>query len=50
MLGIIANNFLQMRKGWNVAKKYAATVAYVGTHFFPNFKKTLDLIVMHVIT
>ena len=37
MLGIIASNFLKIGNGWTVVKKYATTVVYVRTHFFPQF-------------
>ena len=35
MLGIIASNFLKIGNGWAIVVKYATTVVYVGTHFFP---------------
>ena len=35
MLGIIASNVLKIKNGWKVVEKYATTVVYVGTHFFP---------------
>ena len=35
MLGIIASNFLKIGNGWAIVVKYAATVLYLGTHFFP---------------
>ena len=35
MLGIIASNSLKIGNGWAIVVKYAATVVYVGTHFFP---------------
>ena len=34
-LWVIASNFLKIRNGWAVVVKYATTVVYVGTHFFP---------------
>ena len=34
MLGI---NFLKIGNGWAIVVKYATTVVYVGTHFFPEF-------------
>ena len=37
MMGIIASNFLKTKTGWIIVEKYAATVAYVGTHFFLQF-------------
>ena len=37
MLEIIASNFLKIVNGWAIAMKYAATVVYKGTHFFPKF-------------
>ena len=37
MLRIIANNFLKIGNGWAIVVKYATTVVYVGTHFFPQF-------------
>ena len=37
MLGIIASNFLKIGNGWAIVVKYATTVVYVGTHFFPQF-------------
>ena len=37
MLGIIPSNFLKIRNGWAIVVKYAATVVYVGTHFFSQF-------------
>ena len=52
MLSIIASNFLKLGNGWTIVEKNAATVAYVETHSFPQFvfPKTLDLIVMHVVS
>ena len=50
VLWVIASNFLKIRNDWAVVVKYATTVVYVGTHFFPNFYKTIDLIVTHIIT
>ena len=35
ILGIIATNFLNIGTGRAIGEKYATTVAYVGTHFFP---------------
>ena len=35
MLGIIASNFLKIGNGWAIVVKYATTVVYVGTQFFP---------------
>ena len=37
MLGVIASNFLKIGNGWAIVVKYATTVVYVGTHFFPQF-------------
>ena len=37
MLGIIASNFLKSGNSWAIVVKYATTVVYVGTHFFPQF-------------
>ena len=37
MLAIIASNFLKIGNGWSIVVKYATTVVYVGTHFFPQF-------------
>ena len=37
MLGIITRNFLKLLNGWAIVVKYAATVACVGTYFFPQF-------------
>ena len=37
MLWIIASNFLEIGNGWAIVVKYARTVVYVGTHFFPQF-------------
>ena len=37
MLGIIASNFLKIGNGWAIVVKYATTVAYIRTHFFPQF-------------
>ena len=37
ILGIIVSNFLKIGKGWAIAVKYATTVVYLGTHFFPQF-------------
>ena len=37
MLGIIAGNFLEIGNGWALVVKYATTVVYVETHFFPQF-------------
>ena len=37
MLEIIASNFLKIGNGWAIVVKYATTVVYVGTHFFPQF-------------
>ena len=37
MLGIIASNFLKIGNNWTIIEKYATTVVYVGTHFFPQF-------------
>ena len=37
MLGIIASNFIKVGNGWAIVVKYATTVVYVGTHFFPQF-------------
>ena len=31
------NYFLKIKNGWTVIKKYATTLVYVGTHFFPQF-------------
>ena len=39
MLVIIASNFLRIGNGWVIIVKYATTVLYVGTHFFPQFLK-----------
>ena len=38
-----------MWSSWAIAKKNATAVVYVGTHFFPNSQKALDLIVMHTV-
>ena len=35
MLGIIASNFLKIGNGWAIVVKYATTVVYVETQFFP---------------
>ena len=35
--GIIASNFLKIENGSAIVVKYAKTVVYVGTHFFPQF-------------
>ena len=37
MLGIIASNFLIIWNGWAIVVKYATTVVYIETHFFPQF-------------
>ena len=37
MLGIIASNFIKVGNGWAIVVRYATTVVYVGTHFFPQF-------------
>ena len=37
VLGHIASNFLKIRNGWAIVVKYATTVVYVETHFFPQF-------------
>ena len=37
MLGIDASNIQKIVNGWSVVEKYATTVVYVGTHFFPQF-------------
>ena len=37
MLGIITSNFLNIGNAWGIVVKYAATVVYVETHFFPQF-------------
>ena len=37
MLGTIASNFVKLGNGWTIIVKYATTIAYVGTHFFPQF-------------
>ena len=31
------SNFLKIGNGWAIIVKYAKTVLYVGTHFFPQF-------------
>ena len=41
MLVIIASNFLKIGNGWAVVVKYAATVVYVGTPFFPQFLENI---------
>ena len=51
MMGIIASNLLKIRNDSAIVVKNAITVVYLRTHFFsPKFYKTLDLIVMHIIT
>ena len=51
MLRIIAINFLKIGNGSAIVQKHAATLVYVGTHFFPQFLETSRsrTIVMHVV-
>ena len=42
MLGIIASNFLKKENGRAVVVKYATTVVYVGTPFFPQFLEKIS--------
>ena len=51
MLGIIARNFLKIGNGWAIVEKHPETLAYVGTHFFPQFLENSrsHTIVMHVV-
>ena len=37
ILEIIVSNFLKIGNGWVIVVKYAKTVVYIGTHFFPQF-------------
>ena len=42
MLGIVASNFLKKENGRAVVVKYATTVVYVGTPFFPQFLEKIS--------
>ena len=50
MLPIVASNFQNIKYDLNLVQKYATTLMYIGTHFFSNSQKTLDLILKPVLS